>query len=148
MTATASDNRLQRRWGHNPASIPTRALSLVSNARKLAPQELVTMVSSNRSHSGSANPNSSQQSERHRRGGQAHQRGAAPAGQAVAQSQPTPSLPLWTRPRRPRSSFPLGSGCIATQLPPIILCYFRLPGTAHCQLPRVGLQLSGPKSPS
>lgn len=40
-----------------------------------------------------------------------------------------------------------GSECIATQPPPVILCNFRLPSTAHCQLPRVGLQLSWPQEP-
>lgn len=114
MTATASkgEQRLRRSWGHNTPFLPTWALSLVSKARKLASQE-VTIASSNNSCSGSANPNSSQQSERHTHGGHPT-RGALSQHSSPAIAYSQPHDPHGQDPPSPGAPFPLGSGCVGS----------------------------------
>lgn len=84
------------------------------------------MVSSNKSHSDGANPNSCQQSERHTRGGQPHQRDQEPAALSsglrtsvqarplLRASQPSPHPYERRSPFLPEAPFPLAVGVSPT----------------------------------
>lgn len=60
-------------------------------------------------------------------------------------SQPPPQAP-GHGPSLPDTPFPSALG-VFPHSPHTICGYFRLPGTAHCQLPRVEMQLSRPQEP-